>query len=133
PPLFKGLPVLCSSPPHTIISLSVQTAVCMSRALGAFAVLVAVQLLLFGLYFPPPLSTPPHTIISAPVHTALWNDRAAGALMRLVAVNVSLVQAACGTSEPDMAGSLYSSVAGAAITIWLSAFARHDSNDSFGH
>jgi hypothetical protein len=41
PPVFKKLPWL--APPQTIISLPVQIAVCVDRALGALAVLVAVQ------------------------------------------------------------------------------------------
>ena len=73
PPVFKRLlPLL---PPQTIISLPVQTAVCLSRAAGALVVLVAVQLSVLGLYLPPvfkrllPL-VPPQTIISLPVQTA---------------------------------------------------------------
>src|SRR6267154_3292095 len=59
-------------PPQTIISLPVQTAVCWSRASGALAVLVAVQLLVVGLYLlpvlrPPRSTNPPQTIISPPV------------------------------------------------------------------
>jgi hypothetical protein len=76
PPVLKGLP-LVSTPPHTIIWLSVHTAVCKNRAEGALVVLVAVQLSVLGLYLPPVLkmplaSTPPQTIISLPVHTAVW-------------------------------------------------------------
>ena len=40
-------------PPHTIISLPVQTAVCCSRRSGALPMLVAVQLSVLGLYLPP--------------------------------------------------------------------------------
>jgi hypothetical protein len=48
----------------------------MCRAAGALAVLVAVQLLVAGLYLPPLLKSllgfcPPQTIISVPVHTAV--------------------------------------------------------------
>src|SRR6266403_579644 len=57
------------NPPHTIISLPLQTAVCALRGEGALVVLMAVQLLELGLYFPPP--TPLQTIISLPVHTAV--------------------------------------------------------------
>ena len=46
------------SPPHTIISLPVQTAACESRATGALMVLVAVQLSVLGLYRPPVFKTP---------------------------------------------------------------------------
>jgi len=63
-------------PPQIIISLSVQTAVCPSRADGALAVLVIVQLSVVGLYLAPvnkvlvPLH-PPQTIISLSDHTAV--------------------------------------------------------------
>jgi hypothetical protein len=66
-----------SHPPQIIISLPVQAAVCMVLAVGAFVVVVAVQLFVLGLYFPPVFkakpkaSTPPQTIISVPVHTAV--------------------------------------------------------------
>jgi hypothetical protein len=75
PPVFKGLAPL--SPPQTIISLPVHTAVCCQRPAGALVVLVAVQLSVLGLYLPPvfkagtPLRNPPQTIISLPVHTAV--------------------------------------------------------------
>ena len=54
--------------------------------------LVAVQLSVFGLYFPPVSKgpVPPHTIISLPVHTATCPTRAVGALIVLVAVQLSL-------------------------------------------
>ena len=73
PPVFKINWLSC--PPHTIISLPVQTAVCKYRAEGAWP-LVAVQLSVLGLYLPPVpkgllLALPPHTIISLPVHTAV--------------------------------------------------------------
>jgi hypothetical protein len=68
PPVSKKskLPVV---PPQAIISLPVHTAVWEKRAAGALAVLVAVQLLVPGLYLPPVLKRftfkflPPHTII----------------------------------------------------------------------
>jgi hypothetical protein len=87
PPVFKLLP------PQTIISLSVHTAVCLSRAAGALVVLVAVQLLVLGLYLPPvlPPPNPPQTIISLSVHTAVFWYRAAGAFVRLVLVQLSLL------------------------------------------
>ena len=97
PPLFKFPEKF--SPPQTIISLSVQTAVCPSLPIGAFVVEVAAQLFVFGLYLAPVLKlgvgvgvgvdpaggfrfllsvfspkkrpTPPHTIISLPVQTAV--------------------------------------------------------------
>ena len=55
-------------PPQAIISLPVHTAVWEKRAAGALVVLVAVQLLVPGLYLPPVLkmllvATPPQTII----------------------------------------------------------------------
>jgi len=58
-----------------------QTAAWWLRALGAPAVVVAVQVFVAGLYLPPvfvdvehwsPPEQPPHTIISVPVHTAEW-------------------------------------------------------------
>jgi hypothetical protein len=42
PPVFKSLTPLLY-PPHTIISLPVQTAACRYRAAGAFVVLVGVH------------------------------------------------------------------------------------------
>jgi hypothetical protein len=42
-------------PPHTIISVPVQTALCALRAEGAVA--VGVQLSVFGLYLPPVLNS----------------------------------------------------------------------------
>jgi hypothetical protein len=74
PPLLKvGLPF---SPPQTIISVPVHTAVCRSRPMGALVALVAVQVSSIGLYLPPVLkasvlSAPPQTIISLPVQTAM--------------------------------------------------------------
>jgi hypothetical protein len=67
----RGVP-----PPHTIISLPIDTAVCQYRPEGALVVLVAVQLSVLGLYLPPvskiPRSpAPPHIIISLPVQTAV--------------------------------------------------------------
>ena len=74
PPVFKINWLSC--PPHTIISLPVQTAVCKYREEGALVPMVAVQLSVLGLYLPPVpkgllLALPPHTIISLPVHTAV--------------------------------------------------------------
>ena len=46
-------PIKGTNPPQTIISLSVHTAVCSSRASGALVILVAVQLSVPGLYLPP--------------------------------------------------------------------------------
>ena len=75
PPVFKTF--MRSSPPQTIISLKVQTAVSRSRAEGVLVVLVSVQLSVPGLYRPPvdkkkPRSlSPPQTIISLLVHTAV--------------------------------------------------------------
>ncbi len=50
PPVFKK-----NSPPQTIISLPVQTAVWSFRAEGALLVLVGIQLSVIGLYLPPVL------------------------------------------------------------------------------
>jgi len=57
-----------TDPPQTIISLPVQTAVWPSRLEGALVVVVAIQLFVPGLYFPPvlkelPAANPPQTII----------------------------------------------------------------------
>jgi hypothetical protein len=51
PPVLKY--VGDASPPHTIISLPVQTPVCESRASGALVVLVVIQLSVPGEYLPP--------------------------------------------------------------------------------
>jgi hypothetical protein len=76
PPVFNAKK-FSSSPPQTIISLPLQTAVCLDRAAGAFVLLVAVQVSVPGLYLSPALncmkvlSNPPQTIISLPVQTAV--------------------------------------------------------------
>ena len=54
PPVFQSS---ITAPPQTIISLPVQIAVCEDLAVGAFVVLVAVQLFVPGLYRPPALET----------------------------------------------------------------------------
>jgi len=60
-----------------IISAPLHTAVWYNLAAGALVRLVAVQLSLLGLYFPPVFkpvlltASPPHTIISTPDHTAV--------------------------------------------------------------
>ena len=60
PPVFKMLPQRPSvHPPQTIISLPVHTALWRSRAEGALVVLIAVQLRVLGLYFPPLKGGPP--------------------------------------------------------------------------
>ena len=65
--------------------------------MGAFVVLVAVQLSVPGLYLPPVttgaplLSTPPQTIISLPVQTVVCQRRTAGALVALVAIQLSVL------------------------------------------
>ena len=76
PPVFNGTRLFARSPPQTIISLPVQTAVGDHRASGAWAVLVAVQEFVLGLYLPPvfegPVETwPPQTIICVPDQTAV--------------------------------------------------------------
>jgi len=53
PPVFRKL--LPLYPPHTIISLRVQTAVNWLRGGGVLVVLIAVQLFVAGLYVPPVL------------------------------------------------------------------------------
>src|SRR5439155_223042 len=82
-------------PPQTIISLPVQTAVCSNRLVGAFVVLVAVQVFVVGLYLPPlftepPPVSPPQTIISLPVQTAVCPHRPVGALVVLVSIQLSV-------------------------------------------
>jgi hypothetical protein len=52
PPVLKRVPPL-ATPPQMIISLPVQTPVWYARPLGAFIVVVAVQLFETGLYLPP--------------------------------------------------------------------------------
>src|SRR5437870_1459512 len=89
PVLVKG------SPPQTIISLPLHTAVCEFRAAGALVVLVVIQLSVTGLYLPPVFklllpSYPRQTIISLPVHTAVCEFRAAGALVVLVVIQLSV-------------------------------------------
>jgi hypothetical protein len=72
PPVFNGT-VFARSPPQTIISLPVQTAVENCRPSGALAMLVAVQEFVLGLYLPPVFKDPfpPQTIIWLPVQTAV--------------------------------------------------------------
>src|SRR5437588_12980246 len=66
----------------------------MVRGAGALVVLVAVQVLVLGLYLPPvlkalPPSHPPQIIISLPLQIAVCAFRAFGALVVLVAVQLS--------------------------------------------
>ena len=79
PPVFtKPTPL---SPPQTIISVPVQTALCESRGSGTPEPPVPDQLSEMGSYWPPLLNKkrwlymsvqlPPHTIISVPVQTAV--------------------------------------------------------------
>jgi hypothetical protein len=72
----RAVGVETASPPQTIISLPVHTAVCPNRAVGASLLVIAVQLSLLGLYLPPVAkrkngSNPPQTIISRLSQTAL--------------------------------------------------------------
>src|SRR3989442_1659687 len=97
PPVFNGRK-FPPTPPQTIISTPVRTAVWEYRASGAWVVLVGIQVSVFGFYLPPvfnaPLSPdPPQTSItsSLPDHTAVWPDRAEGALLVLVAVQLSVL------------------------------------------
>ena len=55
PPVLKGKVKGRPTPPQTIISLPVQTAVCEARAEGGLVMLVAVQVSVLGLYLPPVL------------------------------------------------------------------------------
>jgi hypothetical protein len=81
-------------PPHTIISVPVQTLVWEYRAVGAFVMLVTAQLSEPGLYFPPvfklPGNSPPHMIISLSVQTAVCPALAMGALAVDVAIQLSV-------------------------------------------
>ena len=92
PPVFVS--PLSTDPPQAIIWLPVHTAVCTLRAAGGFVRLVAVQLFVPGLYFPPVLklvwqqSDPPQTIISLPVHTAVCPVLLSGALVVLVGIQL---------------------------------------------
>ena len=89
PPVFNK--PLSLAPPHTIISLPVQTAVWLARRSGALTVLVAVQVSVLGSYLPPSFDgvgdgaavcatifaaeaklSPPQMIISLPIHSAVW-------------------------------------------------------------
>ena len=94
PPVFKRKKSL--SPPQTIISLPVQTAVCHSRPSGALVVLVAVQLSVLGLYLPPVFVTP--TLLRRPRRSfhCQSNCRSApsgsGGIGGVVGVHVSSVQ-----------------------------------------
>jgi hypothetical protein len=55
PPVFR---TLLLNPPHTIIWLPLQIAVCCRRTAGAPVVVVAVQVSAVGLYLPPSLRKP---------------------------------------------------------------------------
>ena len=71
PPSFKSPPGSLS-PPQTIISVPVHTAVWLRRPMGAAVVLVVLQVSDVGLYLPPVLEDdPPQIIISLPLHTAV--------------------------------------------------------------
>ena len=73
PPVLKKVTPSADPPPQTIISVPVQTAALRFRAAGALVVVVAVQLLVVGLYLPPVFKElplyPPQTIIWVPVQT----------------------------------------------------------------
>ena len=95
PPVLRKSPLY---PPHTIISVPVQTAECRLRPTGALLMLVGVQLSVLGSYLPPVLKkvpgpvSPPQTIISVPVQTLVTRYRPSGALVSVVAVQVSSLQ-----------------------------------------
>src|SRR5947207_7922044 len=89
---------MLSYPPQTIISLPVQIAVFPLLADGALVMVVAVQLFVVGLYFPPVLKhsvrsalLPPQIIISVPVHAAVWRHRLSGALVMVVAAHAFVI------------------------------------------
>ncbi len=80
-----------STPPQTIISVPVQTALWPLRALGAPVALMAAQLCGENVSFLPSpstdaLSRPPNTIMALPVLTALWAKRGEGALTVVICV-----------------------------------------------
>ena len=74
-PVLKGLPPL--SPPQMIIAVPVHTACVICSRIGAFVMLVAVQLFVVGIVSATGVhtntiaSTPPQTTITLPVHTAV--------------------------------------------------------------
>src|SRR5206468_9975967 len=95
-PLQLFVLLLPPTPPQTVITLPVHTAVGKYRPVGAPLVVVVVQLSVLGSYLPPvlkrpPLPNAPQTIISLPAHTAFGNTRPMGALVVLVVVQLSLV------------------------------------------
>jgi len=57
PPVLKSITGQQKTPPQTIISAPVHTAVCESRGEGALLRLVATQLSVLGLYLPPVLQS----------------------------------------------------------------------------
>src|SRR6476660_2002536 len=100
--------------------------------MGAFVVLVVVQLSVLGSYLPPVLKgvekkplIPPQTIISVPVQTAVCPPWPSGGPE--VAVQVLSVQPAATD------GSVYPIAGGDIEAISFSALAIHDANGSFGH
>lgn len=91
PPEFRWFWPL--HPPHVIILLPVQTAVCQFRA--GWVTPVADHVSVEAWYLPPllkgiPFLSPPHTIISAPVQTAVWLYRPEGASAVLAPIQVSV-------------------------------------------
>ena len=84
----------CRSPPQTIISLPVHTAVCSSRLQARRQLLVGIQLFVVGLYLPPvfitltlPSSAPDDHFTASP-HGCVRGSRQSGALVVLVAVQL---------------------------------------------
>src|SRR4029077_12226147 len=109
PPVF--------TPPQTIISLPVHTAVCPLRAVGALVVLVAVQLSVLGSYLPPVFKAmevllTPQTIISLPVQTAGGRVRSAGTFVILVGVQVPSMHP---PEAPAITGSVYLALTAAIV------------------
>src|SRR6185503_13027891 len=74
-------------PPQTTITLPVQTAVCSYRAVGAFTVVVGVQVSARGSYRLPVFPT--QITITVPVHTAVWLELASGPAPVDIGVQVS--------------------------------------------
>src|SRR6185503_4936209 len=83
-------------PPQTTITLPVQTAVCSYRAVGAFTVVVGVQVSARGSYRLPVFPT--QITITVPVHTAVWTELASGP----VPVDVGVQVSATGSYRPPV-------------------------------
>src|SRR5947207_2800054 len=92
PPVLIGPPLTPDSPPQTIISLPVQTAVCRYRPSGVLVVRTGVQVSAVGSYLAPVFDVspypPPKTIISLPVHMVVYVSPPDGALIMLIGLQM---------------------------------------------